>query len=392
MTGIERLRDWSGTMRLVGLAWAEDMADALESIADQIEREMAPKTDTSPATDTQNPSWHDPADAESVSSDAAKVTRGPSADVPISAYDLLPADEREAIAWVRENGGLGAMQARVDTLQDTLDWLRERAGVGNDELVDYDELLEALNRRLMPEGMEWLVEAWPRFEDDAPVRFGDMALIDGDADMVEAVQLWIHGKPVIYGDGGSQQLEKGERIKRPAPKVLDADGAEIELGDDLYSVEGSLKFHVSHVDRTNGKIATDAMFALDKWADPTMYTHRAPVIAADGKPLREGEMVWDKDTGDRFEVDGFSDDGFAVCWDVDKCEADIEIKPSQLTHERPVVDTWERLEEDAGKDPCDYFGFDGDETCGKCPASGKNCEQTMARDLVRRARALAGDA
>ena len=131
------------------------------------------------------------------------------------------------------------------------------------------------------------------------------------------------------------------------------------------------------------------MFSLDKWADPAMYTHRAPVLAADGRPLREGETVWDKDTGDRFEVNGFSDDGFVVCWDVDRCEADIEIKPSQLTHERPVADTWERLEEDAGKDPCDYFGFDGDETCGKCPASAKNCEQTMARDLVRRAKKLA---
>ena len=61
----------------------------------------------------------------------------------------------------------------------------------------------------------------------------------------------------------------------------------------------------------------------------------------------------------------------------------------KLTHERPVADTWERLEKDAEKDPCSYFGFDGEEICGKCPASGKNCEQAMARDIVRRARALA---
>ena len=56
---------------------------------------------------------------------------------------------------------------------------------------------------------------------------------------------------------------------------------------------------------------------------------------------------------------------------------------------RLMPDSWERLEEDAGKDPCGYFGFDGEEPCGKCPASGKNCEQTMAQDLVRRCRALA---
>ena len=56
---------------------------------------------------------------------------------------------------------------------------------------------------------------------------------------------------------------------------------------------------------------------------------------------------------------------------------------------RLMPDSWERIEEDAGKDPCSYFGFDGEEPCGKCPASGKNREQTMARDLVRRCRALA---
>ena len=189
---------------------------------------------------------------------------------------------------------------------------------------------DELRTRLMPEGMEWLVEAWPKFEDDAPLKLGDMALVDGDADMVEAIQLWIHGKPVIYGDNSSQQLEKGERVRRPAPKVLDADGAEAELGDDLYSVEGGLKFHVSHVDRANGKIATDAMFAIDKWADPKMYTHRAPVLAADGEPLEVGQTVW-RDDGEMLEVLYLRPDGLVDC-----C-GEIE-RPERLTHQRPVLD------------------------------------------------------
>ena len=104
--------------------------------------------------------------------------------------------------------------------------------------------------------------------------------------------------------------------------------------------------------------------------------------------------MFDKDTGDRFEVNGFSDDGFVVCWDVDKCEADIEIKPSQLTHERPVVDTWERLEEDAGKRTCEYFGqFSYSTSCDGCPQEGfvqkDDCRAAKAADLVRRAKALA---
>lgn len=124
-----------------------------------------------------------------------------------------------------------------------------------------------IRKRLMPEGMEW-----PCFEDGEPVKFGDMALIDGEADMVEAVQLWIHGKPVIYGDGGSQQLERGERVRRP------------------------------------------------------------------------------------------------------------------------VADTWERLEEDAGKEACEYFA---DMPCG-CETSEmldetvEKCNAAKARDLVPRAKALAG--
>ena len=205
----------------------------------------------------------------------------PARDTTMSARDLLPEEEREAIAWVREHGGLDAVKRRWECLsyyadpvpracmerrlasrqrqideshaalrrrnqriallaseinrahnENRMEFLR-RAGnytAFADEVCKrlapqlrymegcsknvMDAALDALDRRLMPDGMEWLVEAWPRFEDDSPVHFGDTALIDGEADMVEAVQLWIHGNPVIYGDGGSQQLDKGERVKR----------------------------------------------------------------------------------------------------------------------------------------------------------------------------------
>ena len=104
----------------------------------------------------------------------------------------------------------------------------------------------------------------------------------------------------------------------------------------------------------------------------------------DGEPVRIGDVVSDVEV--RSVV--FRDGGILL--------SDCTSVPGWGTWrsykepiKRPVVDTWERLEEDAEKDPCGYFGFDGEETCGKCPASGKNCEQTMARDLVRRCRALA---
>lgn len=89
------------------------------------------------------------------------------------------------------------MQRHIECIQHLCRERRERIGELNREIAD-------MRPRLMPEGCEWLIEAWPKFEDDAPVKLGDMALIDGDVDMVEAVQIWIHGKPVIYGDNGSQ--------------------------------------------------------------------------------------------------------------------------------------------------------------------------------------------
>ena len=61
------------------------------------------------------------------------------------------------------------------------------------------------------------------------------------------------------------------------------------------------------------------------------------------------------------------------------------------------ADSWERLEEDAGKSPCAYFRretpasiWSPASVCDGCEAEGTHeCENVMARDLVRRARALA---
>ena len=270
-------------------------------------------------------------------------------------------------------------------------WKAER----DKAMQELRQLKKDVEGRLMPEGMEWLVEVWPRFEDGKPVNFGDTALIDGDADMVEAVQLWIHGKPVIYGDGGSQQLDKGERVKRPAPKVLDADGEEIEVGDDLYSVEGMLKFHVSAIDKKSGRIATEAMFALDKWADPKMYTHRAPVLAADGKPLEVGQTVWDWN-GDGYVVEriysGTTEPDFpghtVACRRPDDVVTHM-FKPSQLTHQRP--ESWERLMDDATQHPWYYCKRYDIETDAVSPDSDlAEVVTPFAQDLVRRAKKLAG--
>ena len=105
------------------------------------ELRRALKSDTSDSTDAQKPSWRDHAETADVTSGAAKVTRDPSEDVSVSAYDLLPADEREAIAWVREHGGLDAVKDAVKTNE----WALSLAVIAHDAL--YGEKSEHVQER-----------------------------------------------------------------------------------------------------------------------------------------------------------------------------------------------------------------------------------------------------
>ena len=280
-------------------------------------------------------------------------------------------EDREAAEWVREQGGLGAVQTRVDTLRDTLDWLRERAGVGKDENIYYDDLLDAFDCRLMPSGTEW-----PKV-DGEPVVIGEHMKSCGIEDC-KVVGIDPVNSRLIFA---SDEIEEGKATyfpslakycHRPAPKVLDAGGVEIRAGETLY--------HVGNYD----SVTVRKLMPPDKFEDTEFvrhfvseYTHRAPVLAADGKPLRNGETVYLIDSLNAFVVDDVmtKEDGTTV----------VHLKdgawnyPKDITHER--LDSWERLEKDIDDGPCVYFGR---KSCVDCPGNG-----AKARDLVRRARALA---
>lgn len=59
-----------------------------------------------------------------------------------------------------------------------------------------------------------------------------------------------------------------------------------------------------------------------------------------------------------------------------------------------LPDSWERLEKDSSNGLCEYFGMGDAEDCKGCPAYGDRlsipCSSVMARDIIRRAKALAG--
>lgn len=103
-------------------------------------------------------------------------------------------------------------------------------------------------------------------------------------------------------------------------------------------------------------------------------------------PLDTRELVFD----DRaFEVGGLAYRNVECAWVADLVEFASKVPLNACT----LPDSWERLEKDAAKDPCMYFGRgDGSiyNKCTSCPAYGDDCGPAMAQDVVRRAKALAG--
>ena len=313
----------------------------------------------------------------------------PARDTAMSAHDLLPEEEREAIAWVKEHGG-------IDDVERFWNCYRTIAGVvgrvlwGAPDMVPSplsgEQLRDILDRRLMPEGTEW-----PRYEDGDPVRIGDEFEKAGKRMTVMAVHFSAASCYLCAGGHGEHYVANGERVKRPAPKVLDADGVEIRKGDTVWHVETGERCKVVEADSRS--VSVDFRVDGDGTKHtgsilPANLTHRAPVIAADGKPLREGERVWNTEINQFGTVEEI--------FESELCGKLVRFayrgggygayEPSKLTHERPVSDSWERLEEDAETlrqtIASELGDYDFDDT-------GKDSIQTRLIDLVRRARALA---
>ena len=486
MTGIERLRELAegaGADVTVwmcaddeyngrhGLSHADEggpVGGLLSDIADQMEREQACDGDTTENIRLvvggviddmeRHVLGHEGMDDSPVARWARELRaalggeeRDPSKDVSMSAYDLLPQEDREAIAWVREHGGIehvrsqwGYLRGRANhaghvdrqlakrqrQIDESHAALRRRNGriaelernlsksvsgqlkadaalyelqrgvrdqcmafgvdisecdTASDMLHDMNE---SLSKRLMPEGM-----VWPRI-DGKPVVIGERLVGYGSGDDgYEVVGVrptcgWVLTKSYdhITRDGGSVILEwDASKCHRPAPKVLDADGAEIRVGDTVWHVETGEQCNVVEVDSRS--VSVDFLVDGDGTKHtgsvlPVNLTHRAPVLAADGKPLREGETVYhtkswmDKEPRVIERLEPLGDE--ARVW---FSNGNYEWSGS-LTHERP--DSWELITEDIASPYCaDYcikYGVDH---------SSMSFEYAKACDIVRRAKALA---
>ena len=263
--------------------------------------------------------------------------------------------------------------------------------LGIDTDTGWSDAMAEMVKRLMPEGCEW-----PRYESGEPVEVGDDVVGPdyGEHIHVDAVKFHANGFVLCDKDGFGKWYESDDRFERPAPKVLDADGVEIRVGDTVWHKESGMKFTVEFLPSERGYQSvhlTDYVGAGFIF-DPNLLTHRAPVLAADGKPLREGETVWGTNGGS-YHITSVHDGevfarhvGGSFGAEVESAggEGLYRLRAEQLTHERPVADTWERLEDDATMPAATYC-----ERMGVVDDGGYSPEELMSRDLVRRCRALA---
>lgn len=86
--------------------------------------------------------------------------------------------------------------------------------------------------RALPEGIEW-----PRFEDGELVKIGDEVELKGEA--AKVLDVAFSAARFSLGIGTATTSGKvygylGEPVKQLTPKVLDADGVPIEVGDTVY--------------------------------------------------------------------------------------------------------------------------------------------------------------
>ena len=201
------------------------------------------------------------------------------------------------------------------------------------------------DKRALTERERAILDMWPRFEDTGdPVMVGD-AYIDGsgDCNIIVAVRICDACVDLVGEDAFLTGFKPGERVKRPVQSVLDADGVEIKVGDTVWHEDGSELHVIGFGDVQDG----ETMLVVEYAAGPTKWG---------------------------------------------------EVRCLSVTHTRP--DSWEQLEEDARKGACEYAGaylkrdtIDSHECDGcRCDADGDDptCEQQMALDIVRRAKAIAG--
>lgn len=175
----------------------------------------------------------------------------------------------------------------------------------------------------------------PRFEDGEPVQLGDKAEhpYTGETCTIDCINTFNGSYCLGFVEERSASLCDGERVKRPAPEVLGADGKPLNEDDTAYGT---------------GR-------------EQHRYTVQVPFSIND-------------EVGDRFCVQCYDHDEGNVVW----CD------PSMLTH--TPTDTQERIDDDATMAPADYCAVRGVDLVDDPDREAATTAMTL--DLLRRQREL----
>lgn len=151
----------------------------------------------------------------------------------------------------------------------------------------------------------------PRFENGEPVQFGEKALRwDGKHgnDGENVVSITVEGGDYLsYGFNGD--ICSSQLFKRPQPKVYDADGVEINVGDTVWSVDDPTESaNVSEIRKGIADPSVLFVECVDECENiafvkiPTNLTHKEPDSL---KKLRD-DMLNEFATLDRYELKGYA--------------------------------------------------------------------------------------
>ena len=333
----------------------------------------------------------------------------------MNGFTMFVTDEdREAAEWVRDHGGLDHVReewrSRVpyDRYERRRQNLLRHIAECETALGRRRESINAMNRRIdyltcerdelrkraMPDGYEW-----PRYESGEMVQIGDDVVGRFSVDAIKVRSIEFRDGDTFLREGCKTDrtilVRPGERVKRPA--VLAADGEPLEVGQTVWSVDSGTRYTVEKITDELIPIKCRSEMGSTVSLCPSQLTHQRPVLDADGVPIREGDTVWSVKYGTEYrvgEIRDTTDDDDEPCKIIGCSNDELHIycayfPPDKLTHTKPEIDTWERLEEDACKGVCDYFHA---YKCDECEHVEGGCCKNMARDLVRRAKALAGGA
>lgn len=136
-------------------------------------------------------------------------------------------------------------------------------------------------KRALSERERQILDMWPRFEDGEPVMVGDESTNNKNQRFTVKRIEFRHGKWMLNDsvtEGHYLNGKSGKRVKRPAPKVLDADGVEIKVGDTVYAprMYGGTSFTVSRFTKNSDGDTIVMVEEMGSGLFPKTVTHTRP--------------------------------------------------------------------------------------------------------------------